>query len=374
MIYLDYAASAPPCEDAVQCMLRVSLEQFANPGAVHTAGAQARAVLTDARKTLAGLLGVRPQEVFFTSGGTEANNWAVKLGCRNGERRHIVTSSIEHKSVLESVRSMQTQGYEVTFVDPAPDGRVAPAAVEAALRPDTALVCVQAVNNETGVVQDVEAMAKLAKSRGARYLCDSVQSFGHVRQPLHKADFITVSAHKLGGPRGSGLLAVRYPNIIAPLIDGGGQEMGLRSGTENVPGAAGFAKAAQLSMEALDVEDARLRALGQQLLDGLRKVCPGMTLNGEAAPRHPGILNCRFPGVTAEEMVVRLDLKGICASPGAACAARDPKPSHVLRAMGLDETAARESVRFSMGRLTTAQEIERTVQAVGEILHRRWNG
>ena len=374
LIYLDYAASAPPYEEAMQDMLRTALSQFANPGAVHAAGAQARSILHAARRTLAECLNVRPQEIFFTSGGTEANNWAVKLGCRSGERRHIVSSSIEHKSVLESLRHMQTQGYEVTFVDPAPDGCVSPAAVEAALRPDTALVCVQAVNNETGAEQDVAAMAELAKSRGVRYLCDSVQSFGHVRQELHRADFISISAHKLGGPRGVGCLVVRYPNIIAPFIDGGGQEQGRRSGTENVPGIAGFAKAAQLSLQEQDAQNVRLRALAAQLLEGLGQVCPGMTLHAEQSPRHPGILNCRFPGITAEEMVVRLDLKGICVSPGAACAAQDPSPSHVLLAMGLQETAARESVRFSLGRLTTEQEIARTVQAVGEILRERWNG
>lgn len=366
MIYLDYAASAPPWSEAAQIVQQTMLTQFGNPGALHCAGGQASVILQEARKTIAQLLEVRPEEVFFTSGGTEANNWAVKMGCM-GRKRHIVVGAAEHSSVLASARSLQAQGYTLTCVRPGQDGVIAPQAVEAALRQDTALLCVQAVNNETGVLQDVAALAALARKNGTRYLCDGVQSFGHTAQPLHKADFISLSAHKLGGPKGVGCLVVRYPNEIAPLLHGGGQEFGARSGTENVPGIAGFALAARLSVRAFREEQQRLEALSAAFLSGLRDAVPGMTLNGEGGPRYPGILNCWFPGISAEEMVLRLDQKGICASPGAACAARDPKPSHVLLAMGYPEQRAKESVRFSLGRLTTAQELEDTVRAVQAI-------
>lgn len=368
MIYLDYAASSTPFLQAAERMQQVMLQQFGNPGALHCAGADARYILQESRRIIAGLLQVQDREVFFTSGGTESNNWAVKMACLKSKGRHIVAAATEHKSVLHSVRRMQEQGFSVSYVSPGRDGRILPESVEAALRPDTCLVCVQSVNNETGVIQDVAALAALCRKRGIPYLCDSVQSFGHVDQPLNKADFISLSAHKLGGPRGVGCLVVRYPNTLTPLIDGGGQELGLRSGTENLPGIAGFALAAQLSAASLQQESQRLEHLSQALLRGLQQAVPRMELTGETALRHPGILNCRFPGISAEEMVMRLDLKGICVSPGAACAARDPKPSHVLLAMGYSPQQAKESVRFSPGRLTTMEEIEATVRAVADIM------
>lgn len=366
MIYLDYAASAPPYPEAAETVQTTMLEQFGNPGGIHGPGGAARGILQRARKTLSGLLNVRPEEVFFTSGGTEANNWAVKMACA-GEKRHIVAAATEHRSILESIKSMEKAGYSVTYVYPGGDGVIPPSSVESALRPDTALLAVHAVNNETGVIQDVAALAAIARERGVRYLADGVQSFGHVMQPLRLADLITLSAHKLGGPRGVGCLVVRYPHRIGPLIHGGGQEFGLRSGTENVPGIAGFALAAELAVEALPGEESRLKELSAALLRGLREAVPGTEVNGEGGPRHPGILNCRFPGITGEEMAVRLDRRGICVSPGAACVARDSKPSHVLLNMGYPERRAMESLRFSLGRLTTMEEIQETIKAVKAI-------
>lgn len=367
MIYLDYAASAPPYPQAARRQYEVMTEAFGNPGAIHTAGNQARKLLQDARRSLARLLQVREQEVFFTSGGTESNNWAVKCGCAPG-RRHIVAAATEHKSVLEPLKEMEDQGYRVTYVLPDEAGRIPVERVRNAITSDTGLLCIQAVNNETGVIQDVEAFAALAKKCGARYFCDAVQSFGHVRQALNRADFISISAHKLGGPRGVGCLVARYPHLIAPLIRGGGQEQSRRSGTENLPGAAGFALAAELQEKELDAETARLRDLTHELARRLKEAAPNMVINGEGVARHPGIINCRFPGMTGEEMAVRLDLKGICVSPGAACAARESRPSHVLLAMGQTEQQAREAVRFSIGRLTTMEEISATAQAVAETL------
>lgn len=370
MIYLDYAASSPPWPEAAQAVCQSMLSEFGNPGALHRAGGQARSLLQQSRKTIAGLLEVRPEEVFFTSGGTEANNWAVKKGCAPG-RKHIVASAAEHKSVLEPLKQLQAEGYSVTLVSPGRDGILSPDAVKAALRPDTGLVCVQAVNNETGVMQDVAGLAAVVRSRGARFLCDGVQSFGHVRQPLNKADFLSLSAHKLGGPRGVGCLIVRYPHSILPLIDGGGQEFGARSGTENTAGIAGFARAAQLSCRILEEESPRLEHLSRALLAGLREVCPSMEVNGSEEQGFPGIRSCWFPGIPAEEMVLRLDSMGICLSPGAACAARDPRPSHVLLSMGYPEQRARQSVRFSLGARTTMEEIEETIRAVKAVINNK---
>ena len=365
MIYLDYAASAPPYPQVAERVAQVMTEFFGNPGAIHGPGNQSRRILQESRRTVARLLGVREQELFFTSGGTEANNWAVKLGLPG--KKHIIASAIEHKSVLEPLRQLEKQGYSVTYVAPDKTGRISVAAVEKAVNADTGLICVQAVNNETGVIQDVDGLAALAKRRGIPYFCDAVQSFGHIRQDLSKAGIVSLSAHKLGGPSGIGCLGVRYPYFSAPMIYGGGQEQGRRSGTENVPGAAGFALAAELA--AAEPEET-LRELRDILERKLKNIAPNLVINGADAPRHPAILNCRFPGMTGEEMAARLDLKGICVSPGAACAARERNPSHVLLAMGQTERQAMEAVRFSLGRLTTVDEITATAQAVAEILNR----
>ena len=370
MIYLDYAASSPPFLQAIDEMRTVSVAQFGNPGSIHKLGAEARKILQNSRILLAGLTNVRPEEIFFTSGGTESCNWAVRAGCAPGGRKHIVCNSAEHSAVLAAVAEMGEIGYDVTYLSPDRDGRILPEAVEAALRPDTALLCVQAVNNETGVMQDVDALAELAHKIGARYFCDGVQSFGHVMQNLHRADLISLSAHKLGGPRGVGCLIVRQPLSPAPMLLGGGQEFGLRSGTENLPGIAGFACAAALSAEALPQEQPRLAALTALFEEMLRQACPGIRIAGEGAARS-SILCCAFPGISGEEMATRLDLKGICASPGAACAARSAKPSHVLLSMGYPPQEAAEFVRFSLGRNTTAEEIRRTAAVISDIVKMR---
>ncbi len=370
MIYLDYAASSVPFLQVIEASGRTALEAYGNPGSLHSAGAAARGLLQNSRKTLARLLQVRPEEVFFTSGGTESNNWAVRAGSRVPGKKHIVCSAAEHSSVLEAVRRMQRDGFDVTFLSPNRSGVVSPEAVCAALRPDTALLCVQAVNNETGVVQDVDALAEAAHSRGVRYLCDAVQSFGHVHQPLQKADLISLSAHKLGGPRGVGCLVIRYPNSLEPLMVGGGQEFTLRSGTENLPGIVGFSLAAELSHQEMPRNQQRIQELTALLETELRNLDPRIRIAGEGVPRS-GILSCAFPGFSAEEMVMRLSLKGICVSPGAACAARSSGPSHVLLSMGYSPAEAAQFVRFSPGHATTEEEIYETLGAIRDIYSTR---
>ena len=368
MIYLDYAASCPPYKEIVSLATDISVNSFGNPGALHRAGSAARAVLQESRKSLASLLQVRPEEVFFTSGGTESNNWAVKMGCLSSGRKHIVCGATEHSSVIEAVRAMERRGFRVTWIHPDSSGRICPSASAAAMTRDTALLCVHAVNNETGTVQDVDALADAAHNVGALYLCDGVQSFGHVKQNLHKADLISISAHKLGGPRGTGCLVVRRSAGLMPLIHGGGQEFGMRSGTENLPGIAGFAMAAKLSTDSLASEAARLQVLRQQLLDGLRQIRSDAQFVDAPDAFSPGILCCRFPGITGEEMVIRLDEAGICVSPGAACAAGSKEASHVLLAMGYDLREAAEFFRISMGRNTTMEEVRQTLNALSQIL------
>ena len=371
MIYLDYAASSIPYEECVQLLGSLSLTHFANPGALHGPGNQARAVLNRSRKSLARLLGVKDREVFFTSGGTEANNWGILLGCRQGRGREILVSATEHKSVLAAARAMEPRGFRIKLLYPDSSGRISPEAVSAAITSDTAMLCVQAVNNETGVVQDVRAMSEIARQHRVPYLCDGVQSFGHVRQDLTGADLVSLSAHKFGGPRGVGCLVIRQSLHPEPLLHGGGQELGLRSGTENLPAIAAMARAAELAAEGLDREIIRLEMLKNLLLTSLREADPRITANADPSLSSPGIVNFHFPGISAEELTVRLDARGICVSPGAACSARDNQPSHVLLAMGHSRERAAQSLRFSLGRNTTEADIAQTVAAIEDILHIR---
>lgn len=370
MIYLDYAASSPPFSEVLSHVSATAAEAYGNPGSLHSAGAKARQRLQESRFILAGLLKVRPEEIFFTSGATEANNWAVSSCCTAPGKKHIVCFCAEHSSVLEPVRLFQKKGYDVTYLSPDKSGRLDPDAVESALRRDTALLCVQAVNNETGVLQDVDALAQIARKHRVPYFCDGVQSFGHLSQNLHKASLISLSAHKLGGPRGVGCLVVRQPMDASALLLGGGQEFGRRSGTENTPGIAGFALAAQLCAQNLSREQQRQEKLRLLLEQGLQQVWPGAEIAGVSSPRS-SILSCRFPGISAEEMVMRLDLAGICTSPGAACAARSSAPSHVLLSMGYSPEEAASFVRFSPGRCTTEAEILETIHAVETIQKKR---
>ena len=365
-IYLDYAASSPPYPEVLDLVNRTALECFANPGALHQAGAAARKILQCSRILLARAMKVRPEEVFFTSGGTEANNWAIRIGSDVPGKKHIICSATEHSSVLEPIRQLEKSGYTITWLNPDRTGRIFPEDLENAIRRDTALLCVQAVNNETGVLQDIDALSRIAKKHRVRFFCDAVQSFGHVNQNLSKADLISCSAHKLGGPRGVGCLIVRIPIIPTPMIHGGGQEFGLRSGTENLPGIAGFAEASRLSWESLESEQQRLARLCTEMEEGLHQICPDVQFAGEGADRS-SIRSCRLPGISAEEMVVRLDQWGICASPGAACAARSHAPSHVLLAMGYNPQEASEFVRFSLGRDTTESEIREALAAIQTI-------
>ena len=369
MIYLDHAASFPPFSEVLDRVSEVAAEAFGNPGAIHRAGANARKILQESRFALARLTNVRPEEIFFTSGGTEANNWAIQIAAARPGKHHIVCSAAEHSSILKPLRQLEQKGYNVTYLRPDRDGFIHPEQAEAALRQDTAMLCVQAVNNETGVIQDVDALSEVAKRCRVPFFCDAVQSFGHVQQNLHRADLVSLSAHKLGGPRGVGCLIVRQPLNPAPLLLGGGQEFGLRSGTENLPGIAGFVLAAELSVHALPREQERLQALCALMEDRLRRIWPGVHFAGEHA-RRSSILCCRFPGISAEEMVTRLDQKGVCASPGAACAARSGEASHVLRAMGFSPEEAAGFVRFSPGPSTTKADIQ-TVLSVLEEIYRK---
>ncbi|MBQ3090633.1 MAG: cysteine desulfurase [Oscillospiraceae bacterium] len=368
MIYLDHAASAPPLSQALETQLRVSREAFGNPSGIHATSALSRRHLRLARKTISEVANMPASSIIFTSGGTESNNWAIRMAAlsRKKKGRHIILSQIEHASVLRSGAALEALGFTVTRLAPGPDGRIAPRALEAAVRPDTVLISLQSANNETGILQDVKSFTDIARAHGILYHCDAVQSFGHVSQPFEGADLVTFSSHKLGGPAGVGVLALPRGFFPPPLLEGGGQEFGLRSGTENVPAIAGFAAACEIVFSHLEQESARQAALRDGLLAQLRARIPHLEVNG-SGPCLPHILNLRLPGLSGELLAARLDLRGICISTGAACAARDPRPSHVLLAMGRTEREARESVRISLGPSSSWEHIEQTAQSIIDI-------
>lgn len=353
-VYLDYAATTPLDDRALEAMVRCLRSAGGNPSAVYASAGAARRELRMARAAAAGLLQCDAQEVVFTSGGTESNNWALSA-CAG---RHAVVSAIEHASVLEAARRWAG---EVTLVRPDESGVIRPEAVARAMRPDTALVSVQWANNETGVLQPVEEIARVAREGRALFHADAVQAFGHVPVNARLCDLVSVSAHKLYGPRGAGALYIRQGVRLAPLLVGGGQEDGLRAGTENVAAIAGFGAACALAAEEMDARAREERALMEGFLHSLPHV---RVLGGER--RLPGVAALCLP-LPAEAVIAALDLRGIEVSGGAACAARSHRPSHVYRAMGLSEEAAARVIRVSIGRGVTKQALARAAQALVEI-------
>lgn len=354
-VYLDYAATTPLHERAMEAMLRCLREAGANPSAAYASAGAARRELRLSRAAAAKLLSCDAQEVFFTSGGTESNNWALSA-CTG---RHAVVSAIEHASVLEAARRWAG---EVTLVPPDETGVIRPEAVARAMRPDTARVSVQWANNETGILQPVEAIARVARAGHALFHTDAVQAAGHVPVNARLCDLMSVSAHKLYGPRGAGALYIRQGVQIAPLLVGGGQEDGLRAGTENVPAIAGFGAACALAAAELDERGCEERALMEDFL----RFLPGVPVLGQSAPRLPGVVALRLP-LPSEQVIAALDLRGIEVAGGAACAARSHAPSHVYRAMGLNEKDAARVIRVSIGRGVTKQALAQAARALGEV-------
>ncbi|MEO6462108.1 MAG: cysteine desulfurase family protein [Candidatus Eisenbacteria bacterium] len=382
-LYLDYSATTPVRPEVLAAMLPYFSETFANPSSVHAAGLEANQAVGAARRTLARILGIPPTGVVFTAGGTEADVLALRGALRGaaadgavtppaGARRSIVLSAIEHHAVLETARCLEGEGAEARIVPVDADGCVDPAAVEAALDDGTVLVSIMHVNNETGAVQPVAELSRRVKQRNPRTLVhvDAVQSFG--RYPVSFADWpdvdlIAVAAHKIYGPKGVGALFVRPGTRLLPIITGGGQEHGLRSGTHNVPGIVGLAEAARLLEETREADMEHYAALARRFLDGLAARVPDAHLNGardDDAPwarRAPYIINVCFRGAPTEALHGALSAAGIAVSAGSACHSKDGGPSHVLCAMGTGEGAC---LRFSLGRPTTAADVDVVLDTV----------
>jgi cysteine desulfurase len=361
----------PAVRDAIG---RIGAGVHANPASVHRAGQSARHALEQAREHVAALIGASPRAIVFTSGGTESNNLAIYGAVRaaGSDRRRIVTSAIEHSSIIAPLADLESHGFEVTRILPDRDGRVSPEAVASAIDNDVALLTLGLVNAEVGTIMDVAAVAQRAVRVGAMLHLDAAQAAGRIALQVEElgCDLMTVSAHKLGGPAGMGALFVRPGTSLAPSLLGGPQESGLRAGTPNLIGAIGFGVAAAEVSGALEDERARIAVLADALLERLSVSIPDVRLNGPRHGRIANTFNLAFPGVLGESMLIALDLEGVEVSMGSACAAGAVEPSHVLIAMGRSVTEARSSLRFSLGWSTTANDIAHAAEIIPRVWRR----
>lgn len=369
--YLDYNGSTPVDPEVARAFRRWIEGGFGNPSAAHPEGRRAKAAVEDARATIAGALGARPGEVWFTSGGTESNNWAIASSARvhaerTGAPGHVVVSAIEHKSVLRSAEALRRDGVEVSLVAPGADGAVRLEDVRAALRDDTFLVALMLANNETGVLQPAAEVGALCRERGVRFLCDAVCAVGKVPVDVARlgCDLLSLSSHKFYAPKGSGVLYVREGVELPPLVHGCGQQDGMRSGTENAPGVVAFGRAFERMAEGA-FDPAPIAAARDRLWESLRAAIPGCVRNGEG-PCLPNTLSVAFPGASSDRLQAELGERGYSVAAGAA--ATNGAPSHVLSAMGLGDERARSTLRFTLGAGTTDRALSGLVEALAELV------
>ena len=373
-VYADHAATTAVTDTALAAMLPHFTRDYGNPSSLYRFAQEGKTHLEQARAQVAACLNARPEEIYFTSGGTEADNWALRgvaelMALKGKKTGHIITTAIEHHAILHTAQYLEKQGYEVTYLPVDGDGLVDPAAVEGAIRPDTILSSVLAANNEIGTIQPIAEIGAIAKAHKVLFHTDAVQAVGHIPVDVEawNVDLLSLSGHKFGGPKGIGALYMRKPLRLPALIQGGGQEKGRRSGTENVPGAAGMAAALKEAVDHLPEESARLAALRDKLIAGLSKL-PYTRLTGHPAKRLPGTASFVFEGVEGEALLLHLDAKGICASSGSACSSASLDPSHVLLAIGLPHAIAHGSLRLSLGSDNTEADVDYILKEVPAVV------
>jgi cysteine desulfurase len=365
-VYLDYNATTPLAPEVVETVVAATRDLFGNASSVHHFGQQAKAAMDVARSAVAALLGGDPSEVVFTSGGTEADNMAIRGAAEAAEasgRRHLVASAIEHEAVLNTLKALARRGWRTTLVPVDQSGIVSPDRVREALADDTALVSVMHANNEIGTIQPIAEIAAAAHERGALMHTDAVQSAGKIPLDVRAlgVDLAAISAHKLNGPKGVGALWVRRGTRMLPILTGGKHERNRRAGTENVPAIAGFGVAAQLADRKRTSEGVRLAALRDRLEARVLESVTGTAVNGAREPRVPNTTNISFDRVEAESLLIALDLEGVAVSTGSACSSGTLEPSHVLRAMGLPTHRTQNSLRFSLGLFSTDADVDRVI-------------
>ena len=371
-IYLDYAATTPMRSEVLEAMQPYLTEVFGNPSSIYSYGHEAKAGVDKARTAVASLLGAREEEIVFTGGGTEADNFAIKgIGFANRSKgNHIITSSIEHHAVLETCQFMETQGFAVTYLQVDKYGMVDPDDVKNAITPETILITIMHANNEIGTIQPISEIGRIAREAGVYFHTDAVQTAGHIPSDVNElnVDMLSTSAHKLYGPKGVGALYLRKGTRIIPLIHGGEQENNRRASTENVAGIVGFGKAAELAKLELKVESTRIAAMRDRLVNSLEKNIDEIQLNGHRTRRLPNNINLTVAYTEGESIVLNLDLKGICASTGSACTSSSLEPSHVLVAIGLPQEIAYSSFRMTLGKWNTDEDIDRVIQVLPEVI------
>jgi cysteine desulfurase len=373
-IYLDYAATTPVHPDVLEAMLPYFTENFGNPSTLYSYGQDARAAVENARSNVAGLIGSKPEEIVFTSGGTEADNFALEGAVYANEKKgnHIITSAIEHHAVLETCKFLEKRGFNVTYLPVDSYGLIDPNAVKKAITPKTILVSVMHANNEVGTVEPIAEIGKITREAGILFHTDAVQTLGHIPVDVNElgVDLLSMSAHKLYGPKGVGALYVRKGKVLVPFMHGGEQERRRRAGTENVPGIVGFGKAAEIARKEMPEEAKRLTDLRDKLITGLRGRIEDSHLNGHPVMRLPSNVNITIDFVEGESMCLTLDMEGICASTGSACSSGSLEASHVLLAMGLRHEQAHGSLRFTLGKWTTVDEIEKVIDSLNSTVAR----
>lgn len=372
-IYVDNSATTPVSRESLAAMLPYFTECFGNPSAVYSYGREAKKALEDSRQAIAGLIGALNSEVFFTSGGTEGDNWVLRGVCEQyaHKGRHIVSSKIEHSAVLRTLERLERRGFEVTLLEPDRAGMIHPGRLEEALRDDTILVSIMAANNVVGTVLPVKELCAVAHKRKILFHTDAVQALCHIPLDARSlgVDFLTFSAHKFHGPKGVGALYARVPLAPLPLISGGGQEKNRRSGTENVAAIAGMAAALEGELRGLAGNIKKTSALRDRLIAEIVRL-PGVFLTGDPEKRLPGLASFVFEDVEGQELVVKLDEEGICASSGSACSSGSVEPSHVLGAMGFGNKTARGALRISLSRYNTEAEIDCIIEKLPGIVEK----
>jgi len=373
-VYLDYAATTPVDPRVLKAMKPYFTEKFGNTMSLHSFGQEAKRALEESRETVADLMGANPQEIIFTSSATESNNLALKgiAFANKGRKKHIIISSIEHHCIMETAKWLETQGFRVTKLKVDKYGLVDPEDVKKAIKKDTILVSVMHANNEIGTIEPIEKIGKICREREVLFHTDAAQSFGKIPIDVKKMniDLMTVSSHKMYGPKGAAALFIRKGIKITPLLHGGGHERGLRSSTVNVAAIVGFAKACEICKEEMKKEAQRLTRLRDKLIEGVLEKIPKSYLNGHPKKRLPNNANFSFDFVEGESLVIQLDLLGISASTGSACSTEKLEPSHVLLAIGLPPQRAHGSLRLSLGRWTTTDDIDYVLKILPKVIEK----
>ena len=372
MIYADNAATTKMSEAAVHTMISVINENYGNPSSLYSIGQQAKETLEEARKTVAEAIGAEPREILFTSGGSEADNQAIRSMAEEGKKKgktHIISSAFEHHAVLHTLEKLKKEGFEITLLDVHEDGLVRPEELEQAIREDTCLVTIMYANNEIGTIQPIREIGAVCRKHGVPFHTDAVQAVGHIPVDVNEdsIDLLSASAHKFHGPKGVGFLYARKGIRLTNLIEGGAQERGKRAGTENVPGIAAMATALKDAVANMDRNAALLTANRDRLIEGLTKI-PHSALNGDAKRRLPGNVNFCFEGIEGESLLLLLDDKGIEASSGSACTSGSLDPSHVLLAIGRVHDVAHGSLRLSIGEDLSGEDADYIIRSVSEVV------